>query len=171
MDVTAVPREVVADGRGVWRQERVDALVRHRTSAGALGDCGLAPLIAKAVVERLDLVEDLVGGGLGLLARRLVDLLERSGVPYFTVTVGNWPFLKLRTCEEPRMAVGTIGAPVCSAIAPMPHFAFSDRSAVRERPPSQYMTIAPPRPRMVRAASIARVSRWPRRTGNVPPRM
>src|SRR3979411_1420424 len=47
------------------------------------------------------------------------------------------------------MAIGTTGAPVSSAIRPMPRLGLSDSSPVRERPPSQYMTMLPPRPRTV----------------------
>ena len=45
------------------------------------------------------------------------------------------------------MATGTTGAPDSSARRPMPRLGWSESSAVRERPPSQYMTIAPPRSR------------------------
>ena len=51
----------------------------------------------------------------------------------------------------------------------MPRRARSPSRAERERPPSQYMTIAPPRPRIVLAVTKASSSPAPRRTGNTPP--
>ncbi len=67
------------------------------------------------------------------------------------------------------MATGTIVAPVSSARRPMPGLARSASEPSRERPPSQYIAIQPPRSRIVRAVIIASSSRLPRCTGNTPP--
>ncbi len=67
------------------------------------------------------------------------------------------------------MAIGTIGAPVSSARRPIPRLACSETLPVRERPPSQYMVIAPPRSRIALAVTNVSSSRTPRRTGNTPP--
>ena len=67
------------------------------------------------------------------------------------------------------MAIGTIGAPDCSASRPIPGRTLSDSLPVRERPPSLYIAIAPPRSRMLRAVMNASSSANPRRTGNTPP--
>ena len=94
---------------------------------------------------------------------------QRIGSPYWTVTFGNCSRFQLRTCEEPWIATGTTGAPVSSARRPMPRLACSASLPVRERPPSQYIVIAPPRSRIVSAVMNASSSRAPRRTGNTPP--
>ncbi len=74
----------------------------------------------------------------------------------------------MRTRSVPAMAVGTIGTPYWSASLPMPGLA-SPSSPLRERPPSTYITISPPRLRIASAVLNASSSRWPRRTGNTPP--
>ena len=51
----------------------------------------------------------------------------------------------------------------------MPRLACSASLPVRERPPSQYIVIAPPRARIVSAVMNVSSSRAPRRTGNTPP--
>jgi hypothetical protein len=51
----------------------------------------------------------------------------------------------------------------------MPLRGSSDMAPVRERPPSQYMTMAPPRSRIPPAVTNASSSAKPRRTGNTPP--
>ena len=69
---------------------------------------------------------------------------KRIGSPYWTVTFGNCSFFQLRTFAVPAIAVGTMDAPVSSASRPTPGFGSPSRS-VRERPPSMYITITPPR--------------------------
>jgi hypothetical protein len=93
---------------------------------------------------------------------------KRIGSPYCTVTFGKRSRFQLRAASEPWIAAGTITAPVSSASRPMPGFA-SPRSPVRERPPSAYITITPPRERTVCAVLNISSSRCPRRTGNTPP--
>ena len=51
----------------------------------------------------------------------------------------------------------------------MPGLAWSPTPPVRERPPSQYMTSAPPRSRILNEVMNASSSWRPRRTGNTPP--
>ncbi len=94
---------------------------------------------------------------------------QRSGSPYWTVTLGKRRRFQLRIREEPWIAIGTTGAPVSSARRPMPRLACSASLPVRERPPSQYIVIAPPRPRIVSAVVKTSSSRAPRRTGKTPP--
>ena len=67
------------------------------------------------------------------------------------------------------MAIGTIGAPLSSASRPIPRLASVAILPVRERPPSQYMVMAPPRTRMALAVVKTSSSRAPRRTGKTPP--
>ena len=55
------------------------------------------------------------------------------------------------------------------ASLPMPGLAVSASLPSRERPPSQYIAMQPPRARTVCAVIIASSSRCPRRTGNTPP--
>ena len=95
---------------------------------------------------------------------------QRIGSPYWTVTFGNCSRCQLRTRWEPWIAIGTTGAPVSSARRPIPGLACSASLPVRERPPSQYIVIAPPRARIVSAVMKVSSSRAPRRTGKVPPR-
>ena len=84
---------------------------------------------------------------------------QRIGSPYCTVTLGNCSRFQLRTFEEPWIAAGTIVAPDSSASRPMPRLGWSESLPVRERPPSQYMTISPPRERIVLAVMNASSSR------------
>ncbi len=91
-----------------------------------------------------------------------------TGSPNCTVTFGNWSFFQLRTRSVPAIAVGTIGTPYSSASLPMPGRG-SPSSPLRERPPSMYITISPPRFRIASAVLNASSSRWPRRTGKTPP--
>ena len=88
---------------------------------------------------------------------------------YWTVTVGNWRRFQLRTRYEPRIPIGTTGTPDSSASRPIPGLASSAILPVRERPPSQYITIASPRPSTWKDVSNASSSWCPRRTGNTPP--
>ncbi len=71
------------------------------------------------------------------------------------MTFGNCRRFQLRTLEEPWIATGTTGAPVISAIRPMPRLGFSDSLPVRERPPSQYIATVPPRARTLVAVTNA----------------
>ena len=93
---------------------------------------------------------------------------KRIGSPNCTVTFGNWSFFQLRTFALPAIAVGTTDAPVSRANRPTPGFGSPSRS-VRDRPPSMYITITPPRLSTVRAVSNASSSRRPRSTGKTPP--
>ena len=74
-----------------------------------------------------------------------------------------------RTCSLPKTAVGTTGAPVCSASLPTPRFG---RASVprRIRVPSGKMQTVPPRMTVRRAVSIASWSDSPRRIGKAPSR-
>ena len=101
-------------------------------------------------VERLDAREDLVRDGLLLVARRLRGLRpsgsRRRSAP---CTFGNWPRLPVahvRGAVDRRPARPARRTPAragrCRAGAAR------TSSPVRERPPSQYMTIAPPRSRI-----------------------
>src|SRR2546422_746492 len=75
-----------------------------------------------------------------------------------------------RAIETARRATGPTGARGPSASRPIPGLApLSPTVPLRERPPSQYMTTAPPRSRMPSAVMNASSSWWPRRTGNTPP--
>ena len=51
----------------------------------------------------------------------------------------------------------------------MPGRARSPIRPLRDRPPSQYMAMQPPRSRIAAAVMNASSSRKPRRTGNTPP--
>jgi len=85
------------------------------------------------------------------------------------VTFGNSPLRQLRTFAEPWMATGTTGAPVSSTSLPMPGLGLAESPPSRERAPSQYIAIAPPRSRIAREVMNASSSRCPRRTGKTPP--
>ena len=67
------------------------------------------------------------------------------------MTFGNCSRFQLRTREEPWIATGTTVAPDSSASRPMPGRTVSDSLPVRERPPSLYIAIVPPRSRMLLA--------------------
>ena len=77
-----------------------------------------------------------------------------TGSPYWIVTLGNWNRFQPRTWAEPWIATGTTGTPDSSAILPIPRFG-SPRSPLRERPPSAYISIVPPRSRTVFAVMNA----------------
>ena len=65
--------------------------------------------------------------------------------------------------------MGTTGTPDSSARRPIPGRARSAIRPLRWRPPSQYMTMAPPRSMTWFAVMNASSSWWPRRTGKTPP--
>ena len=73
----------------------------------------------------------------------------------------------LRMSSVPRIATGTIGAPVSSARRPTPRLG-SPSGPGRTRVPSGKMPTAPPRSRITRAVSIAASSASPRRIGKAP---
>ena len=68
----------------------------------------------------------------------------------------------------PRIAVGTIGAPVSRASRPAPWWGEPSASGSSTRVPSGNTTTTPPAPRIARAVASASASPSPRRTGNAP---
>ena len=67
------------------------------------------------------------------------------------MTFGNCSRFQLRTRDEPWIATGTTVAPDISASRPIPGRTVSESLPVRERPPSLYIAIVPPRARMLPA--------------------